>query len=387
MRAKLENILLILCFGKLINTQHIIMERTFKFLLVFLLVIFISSVTKAQSKKFVYTEASDLTLTGKLMDTPNPYHRVDTVVYKGFTASENGQVRNSSGIAVAFKTDSKSIYVLTKYGEIGFPTNTNGISGRGYDLYIKKDGKWLFAAAKVNSDKSLSKPLSLIGNMAEGEKECLLYLPTYSEVLSVKIGVEEEATLEPLAMPFRHRIGIFGSSFTHGSSTSRAGMTYPAQFTRETGLQMLSLGCSGNSKLQDYFAAVLADAKVDAFVFDGFSNPSAEQIKTRLFPFIEQIQAKHPDIPLIFQRTIYREGENFDTAAYNRELGKFAVADSLMKIACKKYKNVYYIRPNATSPDHEATVDGVHPSNYGYTLWAESIEKPVKHILRKYGIK
>ena len=37
--------------------------------------------------KFVYTEASDLTLTGKLMNTPNPYHRVDTVKFKGFTKS------------------------------------------------------------------------------------------------------------------------------------------------------------------------------------------------------------------------------------------------------------------------------------------------------------
>ena len=34
----------------------------------------------------VWTEASDLTLIGKLFpDTPNPYHRIDTVKYKGFT--------------------------------------------------------------------------------------------------------------------------------------------------------------------------------------------------------------------------------------------------------------------------------------------------------------
>ena len=35
--------------------------------------------------KYVFTEASDLNLIGKIMDTPNPYHRVDTVKYKGFT--------------------------------------------------------------------------------------------------------------------------------------------------------------------------------------------------------------------------------------------------------------------------------------------------------------
>ena len=40
--------------------------------------------------KYSFTEASDLTLAGKLFpNTPNPYHRVDTVKYKGFTKSEN----------------------------------------------------------------------------------------------------------------------------------------------------------------------------------------------------------------------------------------------------------------------------------------------------------
>ena len=337
--------------------------------------------------KYVYTEASTLTLTGKLMETPVPYHRVDTVKFKGFTKTENNQVRNSSGIAVAFYTNSSAISISTVYGEIGRPTNTNGIAARGYDLYIRKDGKWLWAAAGVPSDSNLDKPYTLIKDMDRDMKECLLYLPLYSEVLSVKIGVEEGATLESAPNPFRHRIGIFGSSYTHGSSTGRAGMAYPAQFSRNTGLQLLSLGCSGNSKLQDYFADVLAAADVDAFIFDAFSNPNPTMIKERLFPFIEKIQAAHPGKPLIFQRTIYRESRNFNNGTSASESAKLAVADSLMKIACKKYKDVYYIYPDATAKNHEASIDGTHPSNYGYQLWAESIEKPVKRILKKYGIK
>ena len=82
----------------------------------------------AQKPAIVYTEASELTLTGKLFpDTPNPYHRLDTVRFKGFTPKENEQVRNSSGIAVAFRTNATSITLLTHYGYKGFPTNTNGI--------------------------------------------------------------------------------------------------------------------------------------------------------------------------------------------------------------------------------------------------------------------
>ena len=345
----------------------------------------IVTVIAVRAQEFVYTEASELTLTGKLMDTPNPYHRVDTVRFKGFTKSENNQVRNSAGIAVAFRTDSKTISVLTDYGEVGWPNNTSGFSARGYDLYIRQDGRWIWAGAGVPGD--LGKPFNIISNMDGTMKECLMYLPLLSEEYSIKIGVEPGAVLVPLDNPFRHRIGIFGLSFTHGVSTSRAGMTYPAIFSRETGLHLLSLGCNGNCKMQDYFADVLAAADVDALIFDSFSNPSIEQIKERLFPFIEKLQAAHPGKPLIFQRTIYREWRNFNKKIDQEQAAKIEVADSLMRIACKKYKDVYYIHPNASAPDHETSQDGTHPSDRGYQLWARSIEKPVKKILRKYGLK
>lgn len=339
--------------------------------------------------KIVYTEAADIQLVGKIFtDTPNPYHRVDTVKYKGFTTTENFQVRMSSGVICAFKTNSTVIRVKTTYGQQSFPTNTNGFSARGYDLYIrnaKGDWQWASSICPSNDDKTVDQ--ELIKDMDRVEHECLLYLPLYSEVNSVKVGIEEGATIEGI-VPFRHRVAIFGSSYTHGSSTSRAGMTYPAQFARATGIQLLSLGCSGNCKLQDYFCTALCDAKdIDAFVFDSFSNPSAAQMEERLFPFIERLQAAHPGVPLIFQRTIVRENRFFSNSRNRSEAVRMHMADSLMNIACKRYKDVYYIYPDASAKDHNATVDGVHPDNHGYSLWAESIQKPLCRILRKYGIR
>lgn len=355
--------------------------------LAMLLCICASAQTSSKSG-FIYTEASRLTLIGKIHEnTPNPYHRVDTVRYKGFTATENDQVRMSSGIAVVFRTNSSAISIQTTYGKPGFPTNTNGYSGRGYDLYIRSEGEWIYAESGLPSDNNQDKPFTLISDMDGSMKECLLYLPLYSEVNSVKIGIYEGSVIEAMQNPFRHRIGVFGSSYTHGSSTSRSGMTYIAQLSRNTGLHMLSLGCSGNCKLQDYFADVLCDADVDALMFDSFSNPNPEQMKNRLFPFIERMLQAHPGKPLIFQRTIYREGRNFSQKQDDSEREKMETADSLMKIAVKKYPDVYYITPTAHSKDHNATVDGTHPDNYGYTLWAQSIEKKLVKILSKYGIR
>lgn len=357
-----------------------------------LVVLSLAVVSASAQKKQVnyrFTEASSLTMVGKLMpDTPNPYHRVDTVRFKGFTKTENKQVRMSAGLAVAFKTDSKTITVKTKYLDRGFPVNTGGLAARGYDLYIKKDGQWLWAASKVAADQKPDENVVLLGNLDGSMRECLMYLPILSEEESIQIGTEEGSTIEAIENPFRHRIGIFGSSFTHGISTSRAGMSYPDQLSRMTGLQFLSLGCSGNCKLQSYFADVLCAADVDAFVFDSFSNPTPEQIKERLFPFIEKVQAAHPGIPMIFQQTIYRESRNFNTSSAKNEACRMEVVDSLMSIAVKNYPDVYFVKTScATAPNHETSVDGTHPSDYGYTLWAESIRKPVTKILRKYGIK
>ena len=297
----------------------------------------------------------------------------------------------SSGIAIAFRSNSPSISIIPTYGKIKLSPATATVSSRGFDLYIKdtegrygKPGKWVFAESHAGR---ADQPATIKDCMDGSMKEFLLYLPTYSEVLELKIGVEKGCEIKKIDNPFRHRIAIFGSSFTHGASTSRPGMTYPAQLGRMTGLQFLNLGCSGNCKLQKHFAEALAAADVDAIVFDAFSNPSAGLIAGSLFPFIETIQASHPDIPLIFQQTIYRETRNFNDSKDASEAAKMAMAEKMMKQAMEKYKNVYFVIPNATSETHDTSVDGTHPGDYGYWIWAESVREPIVEILAKYGIE
>ena len=82
-------------------------------------------------------------------------------------------------------------------------------------------------------------------------------------------------------------------------------MNYPAIFTRNTGIQTVSLAMSGQCKMQDAATNALMHAPdIDAFLFDTFSNPHAPEIEARLFQFIEKIQSAHPGKPLIFQQTI-----------------------------------------------------------------------------------
>lgn len=344
------------------------------------------------SVKYKYVDATKLTVVGKVFnDTPEPFHRIDTEKFEGFNDKEKKLMTYSSGIAIAFKSNSPSISIIPTYGEIKLSPATAVVSSRGFDLYIKDTegrygpaGNWVFAESHGGR---ADKPATIKDCMDTSMKEFLLYLPTYSEVKSLKIGAEKGFKISKIDNPFRHRIAIFGSSFTHGAATSRPGMTYPAQLGRMTGLQFLSLGCSGNCKLQKHFAEALAAADVDAIVFDAFSNPSAGMIEKLLFPFIEIIQESHPDIPLIFQQTIYRETRNFNAEKDESEAKKMQMAEKMMKLAMEKYDNVYFIVPNAASEAHDTSVDGTHPGDFGYWIWAESVKDQIVDILARYGIK
>ena len=167
----------------------------------------VASAQTPKDVKYTFTEAADLTLIGRLFsDNPIPYHRVDTSRFHGFTSGENFQVRQSAGIACVFRTNSTVISVQTQYGQLSFPANTMGLAARGYDLYIRKDGRWLYANSAVAGDKNLDSNVILNRDMDNTEKECMIYLPMYSEVKGLKIGVQEGASIEPMDNPFRHRI-------------------------------------------------------------------------------------------------------------------------------------------------------------------------------------
>lgn len=333
-------------------------------------------------------EAAELNLVGKAFDTPNPYHRIDTVAYKGFDKTENNQCRMPAGLAVLFKTDAERIGVSVQFGQVR--TDQPFASYMGFDLYIKRDGKWVWAGRthfpKNYDDDNAVK--TLVEYMAPGEKECILYLPLQCELYGCQVCVPEGSSLESLESPFRHKIVFHGSSFTHGISTTRAGMSYPMQFMRRTGMQVIPLGFSGHCRMQPYFATVIEDVEADAYVFDPFSNSSAHGIKERFMPFFERVVAAHPDKPIILQRTIWWERSNFNTEQERLNYDRWAASDSLCKVLCKKYKNVYYIKPDAALHNGEcSSADGVHPNDNGYSLWEASIEKPILKILRKYGIK
>ena len=155
-------------------------------------------------------------------------------------------------------------------------------------------------------------------------------------------------------------------------------------FTASIWVSADSAPCSPNS----HRICPASDVEADAFVFDCFSNPSAEVINERFDAFVDTIRRTHPTTPLIFLQTIRRETRNFSTRIEKFEREKQAAAEAQVRDRMKTDKNIYFVDPgDLLGSDHIATADGTHPTDLGFTYMLDRIEPQIRKILGKYGIR
>lgn len=340
-----------------------------------------------KTEKIAFHKADEFFLYGKVMPTKRLYDRIDTVSYQGLPAAVKRLLTNSAGLAVCFKTNSTIISAKWCVTRSKAASNLTPIANKGLDLYIKKDGKWQFAGVGKPSD--VCSEAVLVKNMDKTEKECILYLPLYDAVSNIEIGVEDGAAIQTVDNPFRKKIVIYGSSILQGAAASRPGMIYPAMLSRQTGLGFYNLGVSGSAKMEKEAADLLTDITADAIILDCIPNPSPEQIKERSDYFIKTVRNSHPGIPLIIIQSVVREHGYFDQEVGKRvKLQNELIAEEYNKLKKEGMKDVYFISSeNFLGNDHEATVDGTHPSDLGFFRMTEQLKPQILNILQKYGIK
>ena len=356
----------------------------------------LSMLQAAEPVSLRYVDALTLTHLGKGLETPEPYYRADLAAYP-FTASEAKRLVFPSGQCIAFRTNSSIVGVQMEAGQINVDIVTPTCAKMGVDLYIRDGREWRYVSSRtprLGKDPETgrdrrSDPLVLRRNMGSDEKEFLLYLPLFMEVKSLKIGVDENAWIEPMQNPFRHRIVLCGSSVSQGVGASRAGTSWASLITRETGLDILNYSLSGNCTMQEYVGRMLAAIPdVDMFLFDTFNNPTLAKIKSNFDPFVAAIREKYPDTPLVFMSNHRRDVGNYDENYRKYELIKRSLAERKVKELMARDPNVYYIDIwEITGTDGYAQVDGVHPDGLGYYRWAEWLGPKLLDLVKKIGLE
>lgn len=335
-----------------------------------------------EKRKLRYSDAAQMTVVNKAQPGGNPFARVETDRYPDLPSRVKYYLDYPTGLAIRFRTNSDIIKAKWTTADTINRVNSTPLSSKGLDLYIEKDGRWLHAGVGTPKYTGKKHEATIVASMDTTMKECLLYLPTFIILENLSIGVDPEATLESDGGFVAPRIVAMGSSITHGSGASRPGTTWPAMLSRAIGMDIANLGTSGLCKLEPFFAEIIADTKADLFIFDVFSNPSAEQIRERLAPFVARIRKAHPDTPLLFLQTEVRESGNFDLKKRDFESRKRQAAREEMMKLIRNDKNIHFLDPGLEiGDDHEATVDLVHPTDLGYRRITDHIAPEVLKLI------
>ncbi len=334
-----------------------------------------------------YVDAAALTVINKSQEDDKPFQRLDVDKYPELSAVVNEFYRQSTGLAVVFRTDSRIIRARWTTVATSIWANTTLVAQRGLDLYILRDGKWVHAGVGMPSTTKMEHEAAVVENMDGTMHDCLLYLPMKSELVSLELGIDEGAVIEPIPNPFSRKIVVIGSSITHGASASRSGLLYPAIWERNMGLQFTNLGTSGVCKLEHFFAQVAAETEADAFIID-LSNPNAEQIRERMGPFVKVIREAHPHTPLIFLQAEVFEKGNFNVEMCENEGKNRAAAVEMLRKVMSEDEDVYFLNPGIyVGEDHEGTADGTHPNDLGFYRMVNQVEPQLRVIFEQYGIE
>lgn len=362
--------------------------RLFPFLLGLLLLSgFSVSAAAGRADSLEYHDATEFQLIGRgFDDTPTPYCRLPRSLESRTRPPVWSLSRNSAGLAVRFRTASKTIACRWEVtGEVVMshfaPTGIRGV-----DLYCLEEGQWRY----VNTGKPAGKETTalLVDHMKGEEKEYMLYLPLYDGVARLEIGVEKGAlmTAPRVASPRKDKPVVFyGTSITQGGCASRPGMAYPSQLSRMLDRETINLGFSGNGQLDLEVAEALANIDASCFVIDCLPNVNPKQMREKYIRFVEIIRAKHPEVPLVLVETLH-----YSSMYYDQHMASVISEKNLLlrelyqEMKRKGDRKLYYVSAKGlTGTDLEESVDGVHLTDLGFYRYSQNIYPLLRKLLRR----
>lgn len=343
---------------------------------------FICSIAHAQpaktdKKNLVYFSKEYFQIGGTRIaeqEKENAYDRLP-LAYKEKVRKEVWDLsKSSAGITVSFITNATTI--AARWTVLNnFSMNHMAASGvKGVDLYVKEAGQWQY----VNTGRPASgkeTETTLISNMKGDQREYRLYLPLYDGVVSLQIGIDSGKTISKPKPVTAKPIIFYGTSITQGGCASRPGMAHTNIIGRKLDIECVNLGFSGNGRMEQPLAELLADTDALLYVIDCVPNMSTEMITANTGALVATIRKKRPTTPIVLVENTF-----YETAAHDLKLKEQLqqknsnlrrIFDSLR---AKAVPHLYYVpTTNALGSDHEGTVDGVHFTDLGFSRFADHL--------------
>jgi len=280
-----------------------------------------------------------------------------------------------AGVRIRFKTNSPYIAIKSV-------CESSATGYFSFDLYERIG--FTYKHIKNIAGKANASSFENFVNVSKGEfKEFEIQLPILTCVNDVFIGLKKGSVIEsPSDYYYKNPVVFYGSSITHGSSSSRPGNSYNAIISRRICAEYINLGFAGNAKGEVAMAEHIASLKMSAFVLDYDHNaPTVEHLANTHESFFKIVRGKNPNLPIVMvsrPNTLY----NMLTDVERREI----VFKTYLDAKASGDENVYFVDGSCfllSDTTDTQIVDQCHPSDAGFLRMAEVIGSVLKSAIRK----
>jgi lysophospholipase L1-like esterase len=154
---------------------------------------------------------------------------------------------------------------------------------------------------------------------------------------------------------------------------------------------LFNFGFSGNGRLESAVVDLLTEIDAKIYVLDCLPNltPSGEftsaEVEKRLIAAVNEIQSKRPGVPILM---VEHSGSGTDRVIDTTRYNAFEAVNNTFRrvfarMVSEGIKNIYALSDKEIGFDIDATVDGVHPNDWGMKLYADAYEKKIRAILQE----
>jgi hypothetical protein len=331
-------------------------------------------------------DARKLTLEGLgFKDVASPYDRLPARAESVVRKAVWDLSRDPSGVLVRFMANTTAIHArwTVRNAALGGPLMT-ATAQSGLDLYARNAaGKWQWRG--IGRPTKFPENVDVLATgMPAGDREYMVYLPLRNPLTSLEIGVPKRARVDrgPSRDPGSKPIVFYGTSITHGIAASRPGMTHVAMLGRQFNREVINLGFSGNGKMEPEVTQFVAELDASVYVLDCLPNMNAAEINERAEVCVRTLRKARPSVPiLLVEDRNYSDNFLNPSRKERNETNHEALRSVYAKLVKEKVGGLLYLKADELlGEDGEATIDGSHPTDLGFTRQAAAFAKALKGL-------
>ena len=289
---------------------------------------------------------------------------------------------NPTGLSAFFETDAPEVHVrwLLRSAELDEP-NMSRVNFSGIDLYAKNGARWHWAGATTKFKKRRAEEC-LIRELPVRRRRFRLYLPARNFVARLEIGVPQGAFFRPIPPRRAKPLVYYGSSIVHGAYSSRPGMTHPAILGRWLDCPVVNLGFSGQAKMHEPMARLLAELDARAFVIDPLPNMDPALIRERAETFLRILCIARPATPVVLVEDFPLTNAWLRPSSLRTHREKWRLLARIhRRLRGEGHGNLHYVEgKHSLGDDNEGTLDGIHPNDLGYMRLATNLFPVLKKV-------